>query len=458
MELPTSERVPRRTKILYGVGDLGFALADTTIGILYAIFLIDVVGLSPGLAAIAIFIGRSWDYINDPIIGYITDRTRTRWGRRRPYLLFGFLPFAFFFSMLWWKPPLESQVALAAYYSVAYLLYDAAITFVSMPYFCLTPELTLDYDERTTLTGYRMVFSILGGLIAFTVPLAIIGSMRPENANRVFLTCAFIGLFSALPLLLTFAGTRERPEFQAQTQPKLKASLRAAIQNRPFIFAAGIFLFTWVALDIVQTMLLFFLKYRMNLEEQSDLVAGTVFIAALLTLPFWEKVSRRFDKRAAYIAGMIFLITVIIILIVVNPSWGLMIVLALAALAGVGVGAMHVLPWSIIPDAIEWDELATNERHEGMFYSLVSLLKKVASSIALPLTLLVLDWSGYVSNAPVQTPGTVLAIQAMVGVVPSIFLALGIVFAFFYPLNRASHAQVRAKLAARRAQKFQATD
>jgi len=257
---------------------------------------------------------------------------------------------------------------------------------------------------------------------------------------------------------LTFAGTRERPEFQAQTQPKLKASLRAAIQNRPFIFAAGIFLFTWVALDIVQTMLLFFLKYRMNLEEQSDLVAGTVFIAALLTLPFWEKVSRRFDKRAAYIAGMIFLISVIIILVVVNPSWGLMIVLALAALAGVGVGAMHVLPWSIIPDAIEWDELATDERHEGMFYSLVSLLKKVASSFALPLTLLVLDWSGYVSNAPVQTPGTVLAIQAMVGVVPSIFLALGIVFAFFYPLSRARHAQVRAELAARRAQKFQATE
>jgi GPH family glycoside/pentoside/hexuronide:cation symporter len=249
---------------------------------------------------------------------------------------------------------------------------------------------------------------------------------------------------------LTFAGTRERPEFQAQEQPALKASLRAAFHNRPFIFAAGIFLFTWVALDIVQTMLLFFLKYRMHLEEQSDLVAGTVFIAALLTLPFWEKISRRFDKRAAYIAGMVFLIIVMGTLIIVNPDWGFPVVLTLAALAGIGVGAMHILPWAIIPDAIEWDELATNERHEGMFYSLVTLFKKVASSIALPLTLLVLEWSGYVSNASVQKPSAVRAIQAMIGIVPSIFLVLGIVFAFFYPLSRERHAQVRLELAARR--------
>ena len=458
MSTPASEKIPRRTKLSYGVADFGFALVDTTIAVLYAIFLTDVVGLKPGVAAIAIFVGRSWDYINDPIIGHITDRTRTRWGRRRPYLLFGFLPFAFFFTMLWWKPPLGNQVSLAVYYSIAYFLYDTAITFVSMPYFCLTPELTLDYDERTTLTSYRMVFSILGGLIAFIVPLSVIGTMRPEHASRIFITCAVIGLASALPLLLTFAGTRERPEFQAQAQPELKASIRAALRNRPFIFAAGIFLFTWVALDIVQTMLLYFLKYRMNLEAQSNMVAGTVFIVALFTLPFWEVISRRFDKRASYIAGMVFLIFVMLILIIVDPSWGLVVVLVLAGLAGIGVGAMHVLPWSIIPDAVEWDELATNERHEGMFYSLVTLVKKVASSIALPLTLLVLDWSGYVSNAAVQKPSAVRAIQAMVGLVPSIFLILGIIFAFFYPLSRERHAQVRAELAARRVKNIPSSD
>jgi GPH family glycoside/pentoside/hexuronide:cation symporter len=451
MSTHPNERVPRLTKLLYGAGDFGFSFTDTAIGVLFAIFLTDVVGLAPGLAAVAVFVGRSWDWINDPLIGHLTDRTRSRWGRRRPFLLFGFLPFALAFAALWWIPPLQSPVLLAAYYSLAYLFYDASATFVYMPYYALTPELTLDYDERTSLTSYRMAFSILGGLIAFTVPLMIIGTMRPENAARVSLVGAVFGIASALPLLLTFLGTRERPEFIQRSQPKLRESLRAAARNRPFVFASGIFLFTWTAIEIIQAMLLFFLKYRMNLEEESDLVAGSVFIAALLTLPFWERASRRWDKRVAYIAGMVFLSAVMITLIVISPSWGLPVVYSLAALAGVGVGAVHVLPWSMIPDAIEWDELETGQRHEGMFYSLVTLFRKVSSSIALPLILLVLEWSGYVSNAAVQAPQAVTAIRFLMGPVPSVLLCAGIVFALLYPLSRQRHAQVRAELAARAA-------
>lgn len=445
-------KLSRRTKVLYGAGDIGFALTDTTIGVLFAIFLTDVVGLSPSLAAAAVFIGRSSDYINDPLIGYLTDRTRTRWGRRRPFLLFGFLPFALAFAALWWKPPIASQWGLVIYYALAYVLYDAAATFVYMPYFALTPELTPDYDERTSLTSYRMAFSIIGGLIAFTVPLMVIGSMRPENAGRVATTGLFLGLLAALPLLLAFLGTRERPEYMQRAQPAFKDSLRAAARNRPFVFAAGIFLFTWTAIEIIQAMLLYFLKYRMNLESESDLVAATVFIAALLTLPFWEWASRRWDKRIAYIAGMLFLSAVMITLIVVSPDWGLGLVFALAALAGVGVGAVHVLPWSMIPDAVEWDELASGERHEGIFYSLVTLFRKIASSISLPLVLLVLDWSGYVSNAAEQSPTAVRAIRIMIGPVPSVFLCAGIIFAIFYPLGRERHAQVRAELARRQSQ------
>ena len=174
--------------------------------------------------------------------------------------------------------------------------------------------------------------------------------------------------------------------------------------------------------------------------------------AALLTLPFWEWASRRWDKRIAYIAGMLFLSAVMITLIVVSPDWGLGLVFALAALAGVGVGAVHVLPWSMIPDAVEWDELASGERHEGIFYSLVTLFRKIASSISLPLVLLVLDWSGYVSNAAEQSPTAVRAIRIMIGPVPSVFLCAGIIFAIFYPLGRERHAQVRAELARRQSQ------
>ncbi len=143
-------------------------------------------GIKPAYAALAIFIGRTWDYINDPLIGFFTDRVRSRWGRRRPFLLFGFIPFGLMFAMMWYRPPTDSQFMLCAYYAVAYFLFDTSYTFVTMPYVALTPELTQDYDERTSLTTFRMAFSIIGSLVAFIVPLAIIGTMRPENAGRVF--------------------------------------------------------------------------------------------------------------------------------------------------------------------------------------------------------------------------------------------------------------------------------
>ncbi len=446
----TKDRLSPLTKLAYGAGDFGFSFTDTTLGVLFAIFLVDVVGLLPRMAALAVFIGKSWDYINDPIIGYLADRTRSRWGRRRPYLLFGFIPFGLAFMMLWWRPPFESQWALVAYYAAAYFLYDGILTVVSMPYFALTPELTQDYDERTSLTSYRMFFSLFGGLVAFVVPLMIIGTMRPENADRVFLMASIFAVVSALPLLFTFFGTREREEYAHQKQPSLRESLRAVRRNRPFWFAVGIFLFTWTAIEIVQNMLLFFLKYRMNLEAESDIVAGAVFITALLVLPFWVWASQKTDKRKAYIAGMFFFMAVMIVLIFIDPSLGFGVTLALAALAGVGISATHVLTWAMIPDAVEVDELETGARHEGVFYALVTLFRKVASSIAIPLSLLVLDISGFVSNADVQPASAVWAIRILIGPVPSILLLCGILFARFYPLSREVHAETREQIAMRK--------
>jgi len=446
-----ADKLSVRTKLMYGVGDAGVNLADTMVGLLFAIFLTDVVGLRPGLAAVALFIGRSSDYINDPIIGFISDRTRSRWGRRRPFILFGMLPFALAYMLLWWKPPIDTQIGLAIYYSVAFILYDTAATILYMPYFAMTPELTSDYDERTTLTTYRMAFSIIGAMIAFVVPLAIIGTMGPENASRVMAVGAGVACLSILPMLLVFFGTRERAEFQTLEQPTLKQSLKAALKNRPFLYAIGIFLLTWTALDVLQTVLLYFLKYRMNLAGNGDLIFGLLFGTALISLPFWQWAARRWDKQRAYIGGMIFLCAVMIGLGFMDPAWGLPVMGILAGLAGIGLGAIQLLTWSMIPDAIEWDELQTGQRHEGMFYSLVTTFRKIGVSISIPLVMLMLEWTGYIANADVQPPGAILGIQLLIGPIPAACLVVGIILAAFYPLNRSRHAELRAKLAERQA-------
>jgi glycoside/pentoside/hexuronide:cation symporter, GPH family len=443
------QRLSNTTRLVYGFGETGISLTTTIISAYFAIFLTDVVGLAPGTAAIAIFIGRSWDYINDPLVGYISDRTRTRWGRRRPYLLFAAPPFALAFIMMWYRPPLESQGILAAYYAFAYVLFDAAATAIYMPFCAMTPELTSDYDERTTLTSYRMFFSILGSLVAFTIPLLIIGSFQPQNAGRILQMGIIFAGVSALPQLLVFVGTRERQEFSDLAQPGLLESLRAAVKNQPFVFSVVIFLLTGVSIDILQVTLIYFIKYVVQREAQTDLVMAVIFVTAILILPFWAWVSGRWNKRLAYCAGVAFWAAVQISLIFLNPNTPLPVILFLCTLAGVGVSAAIVLPWSIIPDAIEWDEWKTGERHEGMFYSLVTLAQKVASSLAIPLVLLMLQVTGYVP-AGSQPKSAVLGIRLAIGPIPALLLCGGIVFAILYPLGREGHRRVVQELEARR--------
>jgi len=447
------DHLPRLKKFLYAVSDFSFSFTDTTMSVLFAIFMTDVAGLSLSEAALVILIGRVWDAVTDPIMGLLTDRTRTRWGRRRPYLLFGAIPFGLMFAMLWFRPPTQNPILLTAYFTLAYFLYDTCVTLITMPYFALTPELTQDYDERTSLTMYRMAFSITGSLTAFIVPLLIIGKMHPQNAPRVFMMGLIFGIICAIPPLLTFFGSKEKPEYYAQSQPGIRDSVKAVRRNRPFLFAAGIFLFTWTAVDIIQVFMLYFLKYRMNLEAQSDTILGTIFVTALLVLPLWNWISEKTDKRKAYIVGMIFLSAVMVTLIMLSPATSFAFIILIAVLAGIGVSAVHVLTWSIIPDAVEMDELATGQRHEGIFYSMATFLKKCASAILVPGSLLVLQWSGYVSNAPVQTPSAILAIRGLMGLLPSVLLLTGTLFAAFYPLTRAGHAQARVEIAARNANK-----
>ncbi len=441
------EPLSRRTKVLYGIGDTGFSLTSTLIGVYFLLFLTDVVGLRPGLAGLVILIAKQWDWINDPLVGYLSDRTRTRWGRRRPYLLFGALPFAIVFALMWWRPPIETQVGLALYYGGIYVLYDTVATCVYMPYFALTPELTQDYDERTSLTTWRMVFSIIGSLITFIVPWLIIGSFRPENADRVMENGILFAVLSAVPLLATFAGTRERAELASASPPGLRESVRAAIGNRPFRMAAGLYLLTWLTVSIVQAVLLYFLKYWLGMEAQSDTIFAVIFVTALLVLPFWQWASRRTEKRRAYIYGIGFWAVIQMVLVLVQPGTPLPVILGLGALAGIGVSAAHVLPWSIIPDTIEWDQATTGSRHEGMFYSLVMLAEKAAAGLALFLVGLALEWAGYVPNAARQAPAALSAIRVMTGPLPALLLVGGMVLAARFPLGRAEHRALRARLA-----------
>ena len=185
-------------------------------------------------------------------------------------------------------------------------------------------------------------------------------------------------------------------------------------------------------------------------EAMSDTIMALIFVTAIIALPFWEYASRKLNKRMAYVYGVAFWAVVQILLITVGPLVSMPVLVLLCVMAGVGISAAHVLPWAILPDAIEWDEYKTGKRHEGMFYSLVTLMGKIASSIAIPLTAIMLDVTGYIPNAMQQPESALLGIRLLVGPVPAIFLTISIIFALKYPLERAQFSSIVKELEVRR--------
>lgn len=176
-----------------------------------------------------------------------------------------------------------------------------------------------------------------------------------------------------------------------------------------------------------------------------------VFVTAAAALPVWTWAARRWSKRLAYIVGIAFWAAVHVVLITLSPSTGVSTILALCVLAGIGLSAAHVLPWSILPDALEWGEWTTGKRHEGVSFSVATIAHKASAAGAVVLALLVLDVTGYVSQAAVQTPQAILGIRLVIGPVPALVLVMGIMLALFYPLNRERYTQVVMGLRARRA-------
>jgi GPH family glycoside/pentoside/hexuronide:cation symporter len=187
-----------------------------------------------------------------------------------------------------------------------------------------------------------------------------------------------------------------------------------------------------------------------NREAQSDLIMATIFVVAMLVLPFWVWVSKRLNKRWAYISGVSFLAIILIILATLTPATSLVFIMVLCVLAGIGVSAMHVMPWAILPDAIEYGEWKTGERQEGMFYSLITLAQKIATSLAVPGALLVLQGTGYIPNSTTQPASAISGIRLVAGLIPAFTISMGILFTILYPLGREDFKKISSELEARR--------
>jgi GPH family glycoside/pentoside/hexuronide:cation symporter len=458
------------TKLAFGSGDWSIATFGTLRQIFYAIFLTDVVGLDPRLASVAAFLGIVWDAINDPIVGTISDRIRTRWGRRRPFLLWFAVPYALAFVMLWWAPPFESQLLLAATVSLVYMLSDTLQTLVSVPLYALTPDISRDYDERTSLTGYRMFFNLVASLAAAVAAPAIVDAALASGATQqqgYFIVSAVFGGLAIIPLLLIFFTVRERKrspeEVTEQRSVPITAVIRTAWGNVPFRFATAIYMLNWITFDLVALALPFFLTYWVaggNLLEKAvglsleSAVFAFLLVTSVAVLPFWVWLSRRLNKNTAYMIGMGFWAAVQLLIFTIQPGQ-IGYILVLSVLAGISVSTAHVLPDALFPDVIEWDELRTRRRQEGIYYGVKNFIRKLTGALAIFIALQVLGWFGYQTPPEgatffTQQAGTLTAIRVLIGPFGALLLISAIVTAGFYPLSRERHSRIRRLLERRR--------
>lgn len=453
-------KLPLFTKAIYGLGDWGASSATTARSLFWLFFTVSVVGVDVGLAGVAFIIGRLWDGINDPLVGILSDRLRSRWGRRRPFMLLGALPFGVGFFLMFSPPPFSSDLAVALYYAAIFILYDTAFTIVNAPYAALTSELTEDYDERASLAGWRMGNSIFAALLTAALfkllaESVFAGWFSGENALAYgyAVSGAIWGLVVVVSPLLVVAFVREpERELPAEEPFNFWAITRAVFANRPFRIGAMIYLLAFTALDIITTVFVWFLVYYMELAAPFDsIVLAIVLGVAFLSMPLTVYLMRRFSKRTAYI-GMMTTWAVTMLALSGLPPGNPGLVMALAALAGLGYGAANAIPWAIVADVIEEDEWRTGQRREGVYAGYLVTLRKIATAFAVGfLVPQVLSSAGFVEGAAATQPeSAVNALRLFMGIVPAVLLVLSMLAASRYPLTRGAHADLRQRLAERR--------
>ncbi len=443
-------KLPLRLKLLYSTGDLSTSVPLAILMFFQLYFLTDVAGLPPHYAAWAVGAGRVWDAINDPLFGLLSDRIRSRWGRRRVLLLFGAPPLGLSFMLMWLVPPLGS-VGLTIYYTLTFIFFDTTFTMAHVGYNALTPEMTSDYDERSSLNGYRMVFSISGTLGAIILATGL-GWVIDDSRLLYAILGIGLGLFSIAPLLVVFRVTRERPADELPPPLPLREAARATLTNRPFWLIMGLYLFSWVPATILAATLVYFANYYLDVPDQANYFVLVAQSAAIAFIPLWVWVAKRLDKRRAFILGTASWIVVLLGLFGLRSDQ-LALTYLMAALAGSGIATAYVIPWAMIPDVIEFDQAQTGQRREGSFYAFAAFFQKLGTGIALWAMGQALALTGYITPdrdpdvpLPVQPPDAVRAIRWFMGPIPAALLLIAILFAWRYPISREKHQELRKEL------------
>src|SRR5690625_447370 len=449
--------IPLKEKIAFGSGGAGVNLAFDAINFYMLWFIVNVGAISPGRAGIIFLVAKVWDAVTDYFMGRISDNTKSSMGRRRPYIMFGAIPFGLFFMAIWYVPEL-TEMGRFTYYLIVYILFNTAFTVVAVPYGALMAQMTQNYDERTVLSSFRVGFSFIGTLLA-AAGIPLITDVIFSNYGRTtsFLYMGII--FGAIMVIILWqAGlvSKERVEGDRKNYEGFFTTIGSFLKSSEFRKVTAMYLFNASGLAVIMALAIFYLDDVLKVGGDATIFMAIPILTALVFAPISTYFINKYGKKVSYMVAAIFMMTILFIGLFVPPG-NIVIIVSFLFLLGAGLAACQIIPMSILPDIIDLDEYENGIRREGAFNGIISFFNKAASGIAVGGVGLLLGYFGYVEASPddavaeiVQPDSAITAVRVIIVVLPILFFIISTIFAYHIKLNKENFNEIVAELEARR--------
>ncbi len=442
MRASPGEKLSLGTKLIYGAPGFASAALQIPILVLLPKFYSDVVLVPLAYIAAGIALARAFDALTDTFMGFLSDRTRTRWGRRRPWMAVGAPLCAIAIVALFMPPESLAPRDAAIWFTVTFMLYFLFHTVYLIPHAALGPELTLDYHERSSLFAWREGFTMLG-LFGILAVLAVLEELGFGERLRLGIVSVAFGTLLVLTFGLLVLRLRERPDFMARESNAVVPGVRRALGNRPFRILLAVYVIASIPAALPATLMPYYSEYVIQADQPgswTNIYLGTYIGMGIAFLPVWVWAARRWGKRPVWLASFWIGITGGPLVSLLGPGdvWSF---LFLIAYLGSGFGAGQFLNPAIQADVIDYDELHTGKRREAQYTSFWAMSAKFVAVPSAALPLAVLGALGYVPNQP-QSPEVKFAIASLIGFVPAIFSVIAFFVALRFPITESSHRAI----------------
>ena len=414
-------------KLAYSAGAVGTALSYQAFATYILFFYVDTMKLVASYAAVGMLIYGIWNALNDPLAGFISDRTRTKLGRRIPYIAFGAIPFGIVYFLLW-SPPFaaDQMLMLFFYFLVLICLFDGFYSFVVLNWASLYPEMFQSLKERASVNSFRQFFGVFGLILGIALPPLIYSTLGWGAMGLAF------GIVITGAFLISLFGSHEKKEFSLDRSLGLKDALLATLKNKSFLTFVISNLFIQYTFTMVLAVIPFYAKYVLGVgPRETSLILISTFIVEMPMLFIWGRAAVKFGAKTTYMIAIAAFAIALIPFFFLKNVIGAMIT---SGLLGAALGGVIVLSDVLISDVIDEDELKTATRREGMYFGLNAFVCRFAIALEAASIGLVFTLTKYNPNIIAQPKSFLIGLRTLVAGLPALSMIIAFMIMIYYPL------------------------